>query len=103
MNSNYRDVINGLNNGTISKICFSIKNYPHYRQCTIFRVVDTLPSEKNIVRIVVNPTIDNSELVSFYKVFKEDYKMFDLGTRGKFTLKQLWDDIEIINIEYISL
>ena len=103
MTKNYRDIIDGLNDGTISKISFLIKNYSHYQQCTIFRVIDTLPSKKNIVRVVVNPTVDNSEMISFYKTFKEDYKMFDLGTMGKFTLKQLWDDIEILNIEYISL
>lgn len=103
MTKNYRDIIDELNNGKISKISFSINNYPHYQYCTIFRVIDTLPSKKNIVRVVVNPTVDNSEMISFYKTFKEGYKIFDLGTIGKFTLKQLWDDIQILNIEYTSL
>lgn len=103
MRKNYKDIIDGLNDGTISKISFSVRNYSHYKYCTIVRIIDTLPSTKTIVRIVVNPTPDNSEMISFYKTFKEDYKMLNLGTRGKFTLKQLWDEIEVLNIEYISL
>ena len=103
MENNYKDIIDGLNSGTIAKISFSIKNYPHYRRCAIYRVIDTLPSKNTVVRIVVNPTEDNSELVSFYKTFKEDYKIFNLGLKGKFTLKQIWNDIDIIDIEFISL
>ena len=99
MTKNYRDIIDGLNDGTISKISFLIRNYSHYQQCTIFRVIDTLPNKKTIVRIVVNPTTDNSEMVSFYKTFKEDYKIFNLGNKGKFTLNHLWNDIEILTIE----
>lgn len=103
MNNNYRDIINGLNDGTIEKISFLLRDYPHYEKCTIFRVIDTLPNKKDIVRIVVNPTVDNSEMISFYKIFKEDYKIFNMGAKGKFTLKQLWHDIEISSIEYGSL
>lgn len=103
MDYNYRDIVDGINNGTINRVDFLVREYPHYQKCSIYRVIDTFPSGKNIVLIVVDPTEDHSERVSFWKVFKEEYKIFNMGRKGKFTLKQLWNNIEILNIQHDSL
>ena len=94
----YENVIDGLNHGEIKQICFSVKNYVHYQNCVITRLEDKLANGNTIVLIEVNLTKDSSEKVSFFKTFKEDYKLFNLGKRGRFTLKQLWPEIAISNI-----
>lgn len=46
---------------------------------------------------------DDSETVSFYKYFKEDYKLFKFGRKGTFTLKQVWNNIQVIQINYYNV
>ena len=94
----YENVIDGLNHGEIKQICFSVNNYAHYKNCIITRVDDMIDNGKTITRIEVVLTKDSSEKVSFFKTFKEDHKLFNLGKRGRFTLKQLWPEITISNI-----
>ena len=48
--------------------------------------------------IDVNLSDDGSERVGFYDTFKEGFKLFRMGRKGSFTLKQLWDRIEIVEI-----
>ena len=94
----YRNVIDGLNRGTIKQICFSVNNYAHYKNCVITRLEDKLGNGNTIVLIEVNLTKDSSEKVSFFRTFKEDYKLFSLGKRGRLTLEQLWPEIKISNV-----
>ena len=94
----YEQFVDALNNGVITKFVFRVENYPHYKKCMIERKIDTLPSGRSIVLINVNLTADNSERVSFFKTFNEQYKLFDFGSQGKFTLKQLWDKIKPIEM-----
>lgn len=104
MNYNYEEIINNLNEGKIESIIFSIREYAHYKKCIIKRCVDCVYNDKNIakylVRIEVKLVEDDSETISFYKYFKEDYKLFKLGRKGSFTLKQLWNNVQIIQIIY---
>ena len=43
-----------------------------------------------------------SEDVSFPFKFKEDYKLFNFGSKGRFTLKDVWDKVVITKIEYFE-
>ena len=100
MNYNYEEIINNLNEGKIESILFSIKEYTHYKKCIIKRFIDNFYNDKCIVRIEVKLVEDDSETVSFYKYFKEDYKLFKFGRKGTFTLKQIWDYVQILKVNY---
>lgn len=100
MQYNYDSFIKDINLGNISEIYFSIKGYSHYNNCSIKRVRNQIPNGKFLELIIVNLTDDNSERVSFYETFEESYKLFRMGRKGSFTLKQIWRDIQIIDIKF---
>ncbi len=97
----YRQFVDEINNGTIVNAIFQIKDYAHYKYCSIERIVDTFPSGDSMVTIVVKLTKD-SEQFDFYKTFDEKCKLFMMGRKGTFTLKQMWDRIKFISIDYAS-
>ena len=94
----YTDFISQLNTSIIESVCFEIKNYPHYNNCKIFRQNDIIKNGVKISIIVCQLTEDSSEKVSFLNEFEEGYKLFNFGRKGKFTLKQLWDEVRIKEI-----
>lgn len=96
----YKQFVDEINNGKIIKAVFQVENYAHYKNCLIERIVDILHNGNSIVIIDVKLTNDLSEHVGFYKVFNEKFKLFDMGREGKFTLKQIWDKIKFIRIDY---
>ena len=91
----YQSLIEKLNAFEIKSVEFSIPEYAHYRNCRISTQIDVLENGNTIPMIVVKLTNDGSEDVSFYKTFKEDYKMFRMKGKGSFTLKQMWPKIAI--------
>lgn len=94
----YEKIIEALNNGEIKQIRFMVNNYFHYRDCVIERMIDSPCEGKHFIRIAVKLTPDGSEMVSFLNTFNENYKLFHLGRKGSFTLKQLWPKITILEI-----
>ena len=104
----YQQFIDGINNGKILKAVFKVKDYAHYRCCSIERIVDIFPSSNSIVRIDVTLAkdyyLDQYGHVlgrfGFWEKFDEKRKLFDMGRKGTFTLKQMWDRIEFISIDY---
>lgn len=96
----YKEFINGINSGTIKEIKFFVKDYNHYRNCSIRAFNDAF---KFMGRDVVLPTIeckltnDNTEIVRFLHTFNEDLKLFTIK-RIRYTLEQIWDKIEITEI-----
>ena len=97
----YQQFIDAINDGKIMKAVFQVKDYAHYSCCSIERMVDVFPSGNSMVRIDVRLTKD-SERVGFLETFKESYKLFKMGRKGMFTLKQMWDRVEFISINYAS-
>ena len=89
----YKEIIEGLNNSKIIKVSFFIEDYSHYKSCRIYRAYEPVTCLK------VELTKDSSEHISFWK-FKEDFKLFNFGKKGKFTLKQIWDKVCITEIIY---
>lgn len=101
MDYNYEDIIKNLNEGKIISILFSLKGYSHYKKCIIKRNIDCIGDrDKSLVRIEVKLVEDDSETVSFYKYFKEDCKLFKFGKKGSFTLEQVWNNVQILQINY---
>ena len=94
----YENFIADLNNGSILEISFEILGYAHYKKCKIYRKDDVLSNGKIISLIKVKLVDDGSEEVSFYNVFNENYKLFYMGHKGSFTLKQMWNKIQIHEI-----
>ena len=94
----YRKLIDDLNNGKIGGFYFSVKNYAHYNHCVIKREKDRMPNGKEIILIIVKLTNDGTEKIAFWDSFKEDIKIFKMGRRGSFTLNELWEEIEVLQI-----
>ncbi len=95
----YEELIELINSHSISKVQFKVKDYSHYNNCKFIIKEDTFNSKNGVFLIDIILTKDGSENICFYDKFKEDYKLFYLGKLGSFTLKQLWNRVEIINIE----
>ncbi len=98
MNYSYEELISSVNSGTIYGFYFCVNGYAHYKKCSIFRINDRIANGKTITRIEVNLVEDGSEMYSFLKTFQEDSKIFNMGRRGKFTLKQLWSNITVLEV-----
>lgn len=89
----YNEIIAGLNSSSIIRICFFIKDYSHYSDCKIYHIYEPVSC------LQVELTKDSSEHIRFWK-FEEDFKLFNFGRKGKFTLKQIWDKVQITEIVY---
>ncbi|MBR2340070.1 MAG: hypothetical protein IKA74_04480 [Clostridia bacterium] len=100
---NYDEFIKGINDEQkIKQIDFYIDGYAHYKNCSIGRYKEKIFGNEFNFRITCILTKDHSEYVSFYETFKEDYKLFNFGKKGKFTLKDVWDKVVITKIEYFT-
>ena len=102
----YDEFIEGINNpNKIKQVNFYIEGYNHYRNCSIGRYREKIgyPVNKTVdYRITCILTKDHSDDVSFPFKFKEDYKIFDFASKGKFTLKEVWDKVVITKVEYFE-
>ncbi len=96
----YREIIESINSGKIKQVRFYVNNYSHYKNCVITRTEHNIYNGKSITQIDISLTKDSSEKVSFLNTFKEDAKLFNMGKKGAFTLKQLWSQITILEIVY---
>ena len=94
----YENFINELNNKKIKKIEFYIEGYSHYNNCSIEYFNTKFFGDL----ITCNLTKDSSEKVSFFKTFNEKEKLFRFGSKGKFTLKEVWSRVVVKNIEYFN-
>ena len=96
----YRDFINGINSGVISKASFSILDYPHYRNCIVESKLIN-PSKKESSKIIwFYLTPDGYEKKGFLNKIKEDTKLFYIKGKGSYSLKQIWDRVVIQDIKY---
>lgn len=93
MELKYNEFIELINQHKISDVTFSVAGYAHYNYCKI-TISKEKPKESEFYLIKIVLTKDLSEMVSFYNVFDENYKLFDLKRKGKYTLKQIWDRIQ---------
>ena len=100
----YQQFIDEINNGKIIKTVFQVKDYAHYNNCLIERATDIINNGKSIVHIdyISVKLTKDSEHYSFLEEYDEGIKIFDMKRKGKFTLKQMWDRIEFISIDYAA-
>ena len=94
----YEQFVEELNDYRILEAEFEVLGYSHYKKCRITRMYDTLRNGKTISLIRVHLSSDPKDFVSFLDEFDDTYKLFRLGKKGAFTLKQLWHNIKIIKI-----
>lgn len=102
----YDEFIDGINDSSkIKQIDFYIEGYNHYRNCSIGRYKERIGYSVNKIvdyRITCILTKDHSEDISFPFKFKEDYKLFYFGSKGGFTLKEVWNKVVITKVEYFE-
>lgn len=79
MKYSYEDIVNDLNEGKIESILFSIKDYPHYKNCKISAFFDT----NQIFLILCRLVEDDSETVSFYKSLKTTTSFSSLEEKAR--------------------
>ena len=72
----YQQFIDEINSGKILKAVFKVKDYAHYKNCSIERITNVLKNGNAVVTIYVKLTKD-SEQVGFFKIFDEKYKLFN--------------------------
>lgn len=95
----YKEIIDRLNNGEIKLLRFCVNDYSHYKNCVIEGKKQKLPSGEFFL-IEVRLTNDSSEKIAFLDSFIENTKLFRMGKKGSFTLKQVWSKITILEIVY---
>lgn len=105
----YQQFIDELNRGKIIKVVFKVKNYAHYKNCSIESEVFTFNTGESVINFHVKLAKSYEvqcghiyENFLFFGKFDENRKLFKMGRRGTFNLKQMWDKIEFISIEYAS-
>ncbi len=99
----YKDFIDGINCGWIKQIDFYLEGYGHYRNCSIGRYREKIYGRDVDYRITCVLTKNHHEDVSFFDKFDEKYKLFNIKSKGKFTLKEVWSRIVITKVEYFSI
>ena len=57
-----------------------------------------MPNGKVVTLILAKLTEDGAEKISYFSDFNDAHKIFNMGRKGKFTLKEIWDRIEILEI-----
>ena len=105
MELTYKEFVEGINDkANIKQIDFSIEGYGHYRACSIYRENSEIRLRDGSIvansRIVCALTKDKKEIVYFYGPFNEGEKIFRIGSKGRYTLKEMWKRVKITNIEY---
>ena len=99
----YRDFVDGINSGKITKVIFSIKNYSHYKNCLVeCKLTDPSKIESGkIIWFYLTP--DGYEKKGFMNKIKENDKLFKIKNKGTFSLLQIWDKVDIHFIEYSNI
>ena len=98
----YEELINGINNGDIDEVHFSVTSYAHYRSCYLKRAYYFSPILNKTVfsHVELILTEDQSEKSIYYGPFGDKYPVFVIKGKGKFNLKQIYKDVEILSVKY---
>ena len=98
----YKELIDGINNGTLNDVHFKLTTYNHYRSCHLRRkyVYIEILDKWSFDCIELSLCDDGSEVSYYHGTFKDKEKLFHIKGKGSFTLKEVYKDIEIISIEY---
>lgn len=92
-NLKYEQFINELNSGKIKKMSFLVKGYGHYKNCSIV-LENAITNDGKIITV----TLAKNEECTFYGNINESEKLFNIKGKGTFTLKEMWDKLEIKEI-----
>ena len=84
----YEEIINGINSGAILEVAFALSNYNHYRHCVLSRKDEYIELRLN-----------NDEVSKYYGEFLDKERVFIFKGKGKFNLKDIFKNIEIIELK----
>jgi len=93
----YEEIIKGINNRQIKLVRFCVNDYAHYKDCVIVNTELKLYNGRSIPQIEVILTKD-SEKTYFLEKFIENTKLFNMGKKGRFTLKEMWKKITVLEV-----
>lgn len=98
----YEELIEGINNGQIEDAHFCVKSYSHYRSCHLRRKYYYSKILKKEVFDCIELCLcdDLSEYSKYAGEFKDKERVFNIKGKGKFTLKDIYKDVEFISIKY---
>lgn len=84
----YEEIISGINDGSILEVTFAVSNYNHYRHCVLSRKDE-----------YIELTLNNDEVSKYYGEFLDKERVFLFKGKGKFNLKEIYNNIEIIELK----
>lgn len=95
----YQEIVDGLNDGSIKKVCFAVENYGHYSDC----VAEGFPADcRQNAEVVFRLTPDGNETCVFCRRVNPDEKIFVFKGKGKYSLRQIWNKIVVKSVVYFE-
>ena len=95
MEYTYEQIVNGINEGTIDEVRFSVTIYSHYKNCVLRRVYLNIGGINSFECIEMVLTKDGSERSRYHGPFHDRYRLFNIKGRGRFTLREIFKYVEI--------
>ena len=83
----------------IEELVFSYPEYAHYHHCVIRWNYEYLQSVKKYVPSRLEIRLSSSEACYFPKTINPDLVIFRIKGKGPYTLRDLWEKLEIISIK----
>lgn len=98
----YQELIDGVNNGSIEEVHFSLPTYGHYKSCYLRRayIFSPILNKKVYSHIELVLTENRKEISKYMGEFKDRERVFNIKGRGRFNLKDIYKEIEILSITY---
>lgn len=98
----YKEMIDGINNGIFDDVHFKHKTYSHYKSCHLRRMyVKYQLIDKPVFECIELALCDDkSEWSRYYGTFKDRERVFNIKGKGRFTLREIFKDIEILDVKY---
>ena len=95
----YEETMDRISKQEIQSLHFSYPGYAHYRDCLIHWVYQELPALKKRIPIYIEVRLSSSESCRFKDRVNGGLVQFNIKGKNKFTLIEIWDKLEIIEIQ----
>ena len=95
----YNRLIEAINAGEIREIWLSVRGYAHYNKISILCTRSAVSPQD--VNVVIRPVQDDSEpRIHCFHGFDENIPIVSIKGKGRLTLRQIWDLVEITDIKF---
>lgn len=99
MELTYKEMVDGINEGILDEVRFSVRGYAHYGNCVLRRVYVNSMGISSFECIELLLTKDGSERSLYHGPFKDKEKVFNIKGKGRFTLREIYKNVEILEIK----